>query len=211
GGWPVNDGRGEPLARVNTELTIAVALEDAFTDDPPREPPSVRVENADVEFLRTPAGYHVLVDLPADPPTLDVVVESDRYLREERTVDRSEDLDADHPLVTIELVPGPGYPFGGGVTLVRGTVEEDDAPVAGATVSYSQGSAVTWADADGEYVLPVTGFESDDVVTDDEGTRFLEPGGLTPTIEAIHPDDGRTTDLDVPIPVGGTTSAHLDF
>lgn len=206
----MSGGRGEPLERITTELTLAVALEDTYADAPPRGQPSVAVANADVDVLRTPGGYHVLVDLPPEPPTLDVVVESERYLREERTVDRS-DLDPDRPLVTIELVPGPAYPFGGGATLVRGTVEEADVPVAGATVSYRQGSAVTWTDADGEYALPLTGFDPSDVDTDDEGTRFLEPGGLTPTIEAAHPDDGRTTELDVPIPVGGTASAHLDF
>lgn len=206
----MSGGHSEPLERISTELTLAVALEDTHADAPPRESPAVTVTNADVEFLRTPGGYHVLVDLPPEPPTLEVVVESDRFLREERTVDRS-DLDPDRPLVTIELVPGPAYPFGGGVTLVRGTVEAADAPVPGATVSYRQGSAVTWTDADGEYALPLTEFDTADVDTDDEGTRFLEPGGLTPTIEATHPDDGRTTELDVPIPVGGTASAHLDF
>lgn len=206
----MTDTSGAPLDRIVTELTLAVGLEDTYTDGPPKGPPRVAVENADAEFVRTPGGFFVLVDLPDEPATLDVVVESDYYLREERTVDRSE-LDPDAPLETIDLVPAPAYPFRGGVTLVRGTVEENDEPVPGATVSYLQGSAVTWSDADGEFVLPVTDFELDDVVVDDEDGRVVEPGGQSPTIEAAHPDDDRTTERDVTLPVGGTASADLDF
>lgn len=206
----MTDTSGAPLDRIVTELTLAVGLEDTYAGGPPRGPPRVVVDNADAEFVRTPGGFFVLVDLPAEPATLDVVVESDYYLREERTVDRSE-LDPDAPLETIDLVPAPAYPFGGGVTLVRGTVEENDEPVPGATVSYLQGSAVTWSDADGEFVLPVTDFELDDVDDDDEDGRVVEPGGQSPTIEAAHPDDDRTTERDVTLPVGGTASADLDF
>lgn len=207
----MSDAGDEPLDRITHELALAVELEDTYTDGPPRDQPRVAVTNTDAEFVRTPGGFFVLVDLPAEPATLDVVVvESDYYLREERTVDRSE-LDPDAPLETIDLVPAPAYPFGGGVTLVRGTVEENDEPVPGATVSYLQGSAVTWSDADGEFVLPVTDFELDDVVVDDEDGRVVEPGGQSPTIEAAHPDDDRTTERDVTLPVGGTASADLDF
>lgn len=198
-----------PLDSVTTELTVAVALEDTSTGGPPRGRPRVELANAEAAFLRNPSGYHVLVDLPVEPSTLEIVVESELYLREERSVDRSS-LDPTAPLVTVELVPGPAYPFGAGTTLVRGLVEDGGDPVPDAAVSYVQGSDGTRCNASGEFALGVTDFTSEDVGTDDD-VRVVEPGGRRPTIEATHPDDGRTASTDVVLPVGGTASVTLAF
>lgn len=201
--------RGDPLERVTIHLALAVALEDVVAGGPPRVTPRVAVANADVEFVRTPAGYHVLVDRPSLPETLEVVVDADAYLREERTVDRSSHDPAS--ALAVDLLPAPAYPFGGGATLVRGTVADGDGPVAGAAVSYRQGTDVGRSDDAGEFVLPVTDVGRGDVGTDDEGRRVVEPGGGSPTVEATHPDDGRTATADVTLPVGGTGRAELEF
>lgn len=205
---------GEPLETIGTELTVAVELADGFTGGPARGSPTVHATNLDVPdheapFVTTPSGYHALVDAPADPTTLELTVDSELYLPTTRSVDRST-LDPDDPVVTVELVPGPAYPFGGGVTLVRGVVTADGDPLDGASVAYAQGSATTATDAAGEYALPITDIERDDVATESR-TRMLKPGGDDPTVTSTHSDDGTTVSADVTLPVGGTASASLDL
>jgi hypothetical protein len=203
----------EPLERFRTELAFAVGLEDTFTGGPVRGPTTVRATNLDTHsgeasFVETPSGYHALIDAPADPSTVELVVDADRYVRATKSVDRST-LDPDAPLTTIELVPGPGYPFGGGVTLVRGVVTRGGDPVPGATVAFAEGSDTTETDAAGEYALPIIDIGRDDVVTNDEGIRLLKPDGDDPTVEATHPVDGDTTSTSLQLSIGGTANAFL--
>lgn len=229
-----------PLDSFGTELSLAVGLTDRYTDCAPRGEVAVRLANAADEFLATPSGYHVLVDVPAEPADFEVVVESEYYLDERRSVPRSS-LDPAEPLESFSLVPAPAYPFGGGATMVRGTVTDGGDPVADAPVAYVQGSDRTRTNADGEFALPVEDVSRDDVVregdgtngggpggggpgsggasggdadagsTDDGGQRTLQPGGDPPSVEATHPGDGRTTEAEVAIPIGGTSSVDLSF
>lgn len=205
----MSDREATKVESFTTELSVAVELVDSLTGEPPVGRPTVRVTNADDDVERTPSGYYVLVDLPSDPATIEVTVESEAYLEETDSITHGS-LPADEPLYEIELVPGPAYPFGGGETLVRGVVEDGDEPVAGAEVAYVEGSATTRTNETGEYVLPIRGVESADVGTDSDGTRILDPGGGSITVEATHPD-GRTTDADVVVPLGGTASAPLAY
>lgn len=54
----------------------------------------------------------------------------------------------------VTLVPGTGYPFPAGATLVRGTVRFAGNPLAGAQVGPASGGATFPTGADGQYVLP---------------------------------------------------------
>jgi hypothetical protein len=205
----VTDREATHVESFTTTLSVAISLVDRRTGGPPVGEPTVTVTNADYDPVRTPSGYHVLVDLPAHPATIEVVVDAEAYIEEERPITHGS-LPSDEPLVEIELEPGPAYPYGDGETVVRGVVEEHGEPVAGAAVAYVQGSATARTNEDGEYALPIREIDSVDVETDSDGNEILSPGGDTPTIEATHPDDG-TTDVDVSIPLGGTASAHLAF
>lgn len=205
----MTDRDAAPVESFTSELSVAIELVDRHTGRAPVGEPTVTVTNADYEVTRTPSGYFVLSDLPVEPATLAVTVAAETYLDEERSITHGS-LPPTEPLVEIELEPGPAYPFGGGETLVRGVVEDGGEPVSGADVAYVQGSATTRTAGNGEYVLPIRDIPGGDVVTDSDGNRTLAPGGAIPTIEATHPD-GRTTDADVSVPVGGTASAHLDF
>ena len=197
------------LESFSTELTVAVALTDRHTDGPPVGDPTIRVTNADYAFTETPSGYYVLTDLPDDPETLEVTVESEAYLDQERSI-TPEALPDDDPSLEFSLEPGPAYPFGGGETVVRGLVEDGDGPVAGAEVAYVEGTAMTQTDERGDYALPVRDLASDDLGTDDEGRRALKPGGADPTIRATHPD-GRTTEVTPTVRIGASASANLSF
>ena len=197
------------LESFSTELSVAVALTDRHTDGPPVGEPTVRVTNADVEFTETPSGYYVLTDLPSVPATLEVVIESEAYLDQERSI-TPQALPEDDPSLEFSLEPGPGYPFGSGETVVRGLVEDADGPVAGAEVEYVEGTGRTETDARGDYALPIRDLSSDDLGTDDEGRRALKPDGDDPTIRATHPD-GRTSEVTPTVRIGETTSANLSF
>lgn len=205
----MTDREATHVESFTTSLSVALSLVDRRTGEPPVGEPTVTVTNADYDPVRTPSGYYVLVDLPANPATVEVTVGAEAYIQEDRSITHGS-LPSDEPLVEIELEPGPAYPYGGGETVVRGVVEENDEPVAGATVAYVQGSATARTNEAGEYAFPIRDIASDDVGTDSDGDEVLLPGGDTPTIEATHPDDG-TTDVDVSIPLGGTASAHLTF
>lgn len=172
--------KSPPLESFGTELAVAVDLTDRYTDREPRGSPNVTLANAPYEFLQTPSGYYALVDAPAEPTAFEVVVEAEYYLDERRSIDRSS-LDPDAPLASIDLLPGPAYPFGGGATLVRGMVTEDDDPVADATVAYVQGSDGTRTNEDGEFALPIEDVTREDVtIAGDDGPSDGGPGNGGP-------------------------------
>lgn len=172
----------DPLATVEVDLELAVGLTDRYTGRAPKGTSTVRVANAPDSFERTPSGYDVLVDVPDEPTALDLVVDAEYYLPERRTVQRSS-IDPANPLETFDLVPGPAYPFGETTTLVRGMVTDGDGPVAGAAVSYFEGTDATRTDERGEFALPIEDVVAADVVRADpddasgDGGTGGGPGG----------------------------------
>lgn len=195
------------LERSVHELTLAVELADGHTDDAVIGAPTVHLTNAEATFHRTPSGFYVVSDLPPDPESLAIDVESRHYQRHKEAVPR----DPDSLPYTVTLEPAPTYPFGGGQTLVRGRVSDGTHGIANATVEYVQGDTSVSTNPAGEYALPVSSFEPGDVAEED-GVRVVKPGGSDPSIEATHPDDDARTDAtDVTLPVGGTASAFLQL
>lgn len=191
------------------ECSMAVQLVDSRTDGAPVGDPTLTVTNADVEPVTNPSGYRVFVDLEDESTPLDLRVESEAYLDAEQSETPST-LPADDPLVEVRLEPGPGYPFGGGETVVRGLVEDGDEPVAGADVEYVEGEASTRTDDRGDFALPIVTLPDDDLGTDDDGNRALKPGGSNPTIRATLAD-GRTADRTPTVRIGETASTTFSF
>lgn len=194
------------MGTVETSLSLAVDLRDGVAGGRPTGSPSVSLADRPEAFTRTPSGYDVLTDLPADVGEVTVVVDGgDAHLSERRTVDLDDDRSTPE---TIELLPSPAYPFGGGATVVRGIVyDEREAPVAGATVTIRDRDEVTRTTPAGEYALWIRSIGSDDVSDADA----LQVGGDTPTLEATHPETGATTTAETVIGVGETTRLDLEF
>lgn len=199
------DGRTE-LATFGTSLALAVDLRDAVAGGRPKGEPSVSLADRPETFTRTPGGYHVLTDVPGSTGEVTVAVDGGRaHLDEQWTVDLGT-TDRATP-ETVELLPSPAYPFGGGTTLIRGIVTDASGdPVAGATVSVRGRDEVTRTTRAGEYVLPIRSIEDGDVT---DGA--LQSGGGTPTLEAVRPESGTTATASTEVPVGETTRQDLEF
>lgn len=194
------------MGTVETSLAVAVDLRDGVAGGRPTGSPSVSLADRPETFTRTPSGYHVLSDLPADVGEVTVVVDDcDAHLTERRTVD----LDGDRSTPeTVELLPSPAYPFGSGATVVRGFVsDESGAPIAGATVTIQERDERTRTNTAGEYAVGIRSIESDDVSDD----NALEVDGETPVLEATHPETGATTAAETVIDVGKTARQDVEF
>lgn len=205
----MSDRDARPVDSFTHECSMAVQLTDSLTEGAPVGDPTLTVTNAEVEPVRNPSGYRVFVDLEDESTTLDLRVESDAYLVAEQSETPSS-LPADDPRVEITLEPGPGYPFGGGETLVRGSVEDGDEPVAGADVAYVEGEATTRTDGRGDFALPFEPLPDADIGTDDEGNRALKPGGSDPTIR-VTLADGRTAERNPTVRIGAAASTTFSL
>ena len=179
--WEVTQRVGE----LTTSLSFAVELVDAYTGGRPAGSPTVALADQPVVALENPSGYHLFLDLTADP--VDVVVDGgDRYFDERLTVYHSTPMPADasgvevtdrSTPVEIELTPTPAFQFSPGTTTIRGTVVDGTgAVVPDATVSLDGFTPTARTTGTGEFALlvPVT---AADVVRDGDGKRVTAPNG----------------------------------
>lgn len=175
------------VGEVTTHLTLAVALVDAFTGRQPRSDVRVAAPDADATPVVNPSGYHLFLDLPAEPFTV-VVDGGQRYLDVEETVDP---VEHDPPVVTFELRPSPAYRFPPGATVLRGVVRDDDGdgdPIPDATVSVRHTDRETVSDSNGEFVLFFTGLTANDVQRAPDGRRLVQVATDDPVVDASHPE-----------------------
>jgi len=192
--WAVTRRVGE----LTTSLSFAVELVDAYTGGRPSGSQTVALADQSVTAVENPSGYHLFLDLGADP--VDVVVDGgDRYFDERVTVSHSgaapdgssavEVTDRSTP-VEIDLTPTPAFQFSPGTTTIRGTVvDEADSAVPDAAVSLDGFAPTARTTAAGEFALlvPVT---ASDVVRDGDEKRVTDPTG-GPTDGASGDDAGN--------------------
>lgn len=192
--WAVTRRVGE----LTTSLSFAVELVDAYTGGRPSGSQTVALADQSVTAVENPSGYHLFLDLGADP--VDVVVDGgDRYFDERVTVSHSgaapdgssavEVTDRSTP-VEIDLTPTPAFQFSPGTTTIRGTVvDEADSAVPDAAVSLDGFAPMARTTAAGEFALlvPVT---ASDVVRDGDEKRVTDPTG-GPTDGASGDDAGN--------------------
>ena len=192
--WAVTRRVGE----LTTSLSFAVELVDAYTGGRPSGSQTVALADQSVTAVENPSGYHLFLDLRADP--VDVVVDGgDRYFDERVTVSHSgaapdgssavEVTDRSTP-VEIDLTPTPAFQFSPGTTTIRGTVvDEAESAVPDAAVSLDGFAPTARTTAAGEFALlvPVT---ASDVVRDGDEKRVTDPTG-GPTDGASGDDAGN--------------------
>ena len=204
------DGDRIALGFVETTLSLAVELTDAYTGGRPVEPIRVSLVDRDETFRRSPTGYHVLRDLPADVDSVRIAVDAAAYLPEERAVDLGE-LDELSPVESVTLLPAPNYGFGAGATLVRGhVVDADGAPVPNTVVTVDGRADETRCDHRGEFAIWFDDLERTEIRTTVENDRFVEIDGADPQVRAHRPD-GSTAAERLEVPLGSTVSATVSF
>ena len=204
------DGDRLALGSVGTHLSLAVELTDAYTGGRPVEPIRVSLVDRNETFRRSPAGYHVLCDLPEDVESVRIAVDAAAYLPEERTVDLAA-LDELSPVESIVLLPAPNYAFGAGATLVRGrVVDADDDPVPDASVTIDGRADETRCDYRGEFAIWFDDLARSEVRTTVENERFVDIDGADPRVRAHRPDGSTATER-LAVELGATVSTTVSF
>ena len=207
-------------------LSVAVELKDGYTDGAPRRQPAVTLADRPEQFVHTPSGAFVLLDLPTSVEEVTVAVEGAGYLPAVTTIEDIEEPDTDYEATSITLTPAPSYRFPATATLVRGTVEADDRPLADATVRLAGPDAdpedvhprsrTTRTNETGEFVAFFTDLTAADVAEEydsgpDLGRRIVHVDGERPELRVTHPDTDATETVPVGVPVAGTASVDVTF
>lgn len=187
------------VGKLETTLSFAVLLVDSVTDRQPSGDVTVSLADSPATAVENRSGFHLFLDLDADPVTL-TVDGGDRYFDERRTIYHSESppdesssdeppveevTDASYPVV-VSLTPTPAYQFASGTTRIRGTVTDgpadDDGTVSEATISLEGFTPTARTTDSGEYALYVPARAGDVVRTN--GTQMVkvkaENGGNGP-------------------------------
>ena len=100
------------------KLSLAVLAIDDYTKDRPIGEINISLkEDSKPKAIKNPSGYHLFLDLPNDPYTIQI--KSRFYFDEEVEVTLSS-LDPIKPVKEVNLKPNPSYPFLPGTTLIRG-------------------------------------------------------------------------------------------
>lgn len=173
------------VAQLTASLSFAVLLVDPVAGEQPSGDVTVALADPSTTAVENPSGFHLFLDLTADPVTL-VINGGDRYFDERLTVYHSQALPAEasgvevtdpSTPVVVTLTPTPAYQFMAGTTRIRGTVttattNDGDGGVTGATVSLEEFTPEAKTTETGEYVLYVPA-TADDVVRTN-GTRLVK-------------------------------------
>lgn len=217
------------VGTIETRLSVAVRLRDAYTRKQLREVPRVYLVDRPEQFTRNRSGYYVLTDLPDDVTSVSIAIDpTNQYLPETHAVDES-DLATPPHLLEIDLLPSPAYQFPANTTLLRGTVREttagqnaDPVPNVDLTIDTEDTdhsfTAMGRSDSAGEYVLFIRGLSSDTVAPtyqdadeDAELTRVVHVDGDLPVVRAVDRATGNETTASVAIEEGTTTSLDIEF
>ncbi|MBD5799857.1 hypothetical protein BHU24_25125 [Bacillus pseudomycoides] len=106
-----------------TKLSIAIRLKDDFTDDEPIGNVTVSIKGIEKKPVKNLTGYYLFTNLPPKLDKVEVVVNSDFYLKV--NAHKPIVLITDNPVVDeISLKPHCSYPFQVGSTLLRAVVRK---------------------------------------------------------------------------------------
>lgn len=131
------------------KLSLAVWLEDAFTQERPIGRIIVDLKKEEQAPIINLSGYYCFVNIPDGNYIL--TIESTYYKFIEKTISLPYP-DPMKPVETILLTPQPGYPFPQGTTLVKGIVAITE-PVADAIVTVRGTTVQTTTNEKGEFLL----------------------------------------------------------
>lgn len=217
-----------------TEVSLAVRAIDAFTDEPPLVPLSVRLKQlSEIRPLRGESGFYCfegrhldgtdVLRTPIPNGNYQLIVEPDPTLRHlynlqpkpgdpwTTTFERDVTIPVTGPLSPLEIVtlsPTPAYPFSANATLVRGKVSKAGTEVAAAVVS------TTYEQTDPDDPTQ-TKFVDIETITDRAGEYVLFFKGLPAKTQSrpIHAEkNGDQDDITVLITEGETlTNQDISF
>jgi hypothetical protein len=190
-------------------VSVALSLRDDYADAAvPRGSVTAHCSVAGRKRLaiETHSGYHVFEKLAPGPITL--VVQSDRYLPESRTVTLPPP-GSTLPELEVVLKPNWLYPFPAGATLIRGRVESTEGPVEEVRVRLIDMPIETRTDRTGHFVLCLRPLTEDaltgaNLVKAPDGTttfrlRFTRVGYRTRTLSVSQIHERATFTLSTPV------------
>jgi len=167
-----------------TRLSLAVYLQDGFSNVEPIGRTEVQIPGLMKKPLRNPSSYCLFLDLL--PGDYHLQARSDYYFDQDVGPIKIEAQGLKDPLV-IRLLPGPSYPFPPGETLVRGILRESDMnPMPHARLSWNNNKVESMTSEKGEFAIYFRDLTEEDVIEDTENNKRYIKG-----------DQGRTLNINV--------------
>lgn len=191
-----------------TQVSLAVALVDAYTGERPIGRVRVFLRDLSQEGIQNPSGYFLFLNLPDGSYTLRV--ESEHYQDEELVINIPTSP-PENPLVNMFLQPRPSYPFPPGATLMRGLVRdaagnpitEAHAEVVGKNITNRSGER-------GEFVLHFGALKESDVIKENSKTFVKGNGTKVITLRVEQPAYGsKSVQITGGVQEGTTTSVLI--
>ncbi|UCH97322.1 MAG: hypothetical protein JSV88_10840 [Candidatus Aminicenantes bacterium] len=177
-----------PDQKITTKLSMAVSLQDDYTEKPPIGSVEVFLIGQEVKSVKNPSGYYLFLDLPGSE--YQVRVETEYYFKKRTTVKLTE-LDPLNPVVRFKLKPKPSYPFSPGTTLIRGMVHGiDGKAVPGANVEIRGKNINNITTEKGEFVLYFKGLTEEDIIK--EGNKRFVKGNGRKKVRLIATHEAKT-------------------
>ncbi len=158
-----------------TKLSIALRVTDSFTGEMVLN--SIRVsipENNKIAY-KNPSGYFIFTDIKEDNYL--VAIDSEIFFPVNKQIDISS-LDPKNPVVTINLIPNPAYPFPENATLIRGIVTGIAGPIENASIKVISKQIETMTDERGEFALYFKDIKNEHIQIN------IQKGGDTKVISA---------------------------
>lgn len=178
---------------ITTTLSVAVSLQDDYTENQPIGGVKVFLAGQELKSVKNPSGYYLFLDLAGSE--YQVRVETDYYFSQKTTV-KLTDLDPLNPVVRFKLKPKPSYPFSPGTTLIRGMVHSSDGNmIPGAKVEVPGKNVSNITTEKGEFVLYFKGLTEEDIVKEGNKRFVKGNGGKKVDLKATHDAKTGTKDL----------------
>jgi hypothetical protein len=193
-----------------TQVSLAVALIDTYTDEHPIGRTRVFLRELSQEGIQNPSGYFLFLNLPDGSYTLRV--ESEHY-RDEELMINIPTSPPGNPLVNIFLEPRPSYPFPPGITLIRGLVRDAAGnPIIEARAEVVGKNIISRSGNKGEFVLFFGGLKEGDIIKENS-KRFIRGNGTKViTLKVDRSAYGsKTTQITEGVEEGKTTSVLITF
>lgn len=194
-------------------VSFVVEPVDGFSGRLPTGPVQVSIKNSHLKPIRNLSGLYVFRETPATP--FQLLVQAPHFFTGELTLTPADiqALDTRAPVIMVNLIPRPSYPFPAGVTLIRGMVKDaSGSPVRGASIRLKGKETTARTTEKGEFVFFLKGITQNDIrIHPETGKRviYLDSSdvlhleilhGDVPVIfDTVNLEEGRTTALKQPI------------
>lgn len=198
---------------ISSQVSFVVEPIDGFTGQIPTGPVQVSIKNSHLKPIRNLSRLYVFRVTP--PEAFQLIVQSPHFFTETLsfTPKDIQGLDSRNPVIMVNLIPRPSYPFPAGVTLIRGMVRDNGGlPVRGAAVRLAGKETAARTTEKGEFVFFIKGLTQNDTrVHPETGKRlvFLDNsevlhleivhGKAMAAVEAVNLEEGQSTALKQPI------------